>query len=68
MTKRWWVVVGLWLWLAVVLVAGCAAEGAYRSPASAEASNSALPPALSGTDPALRHWYTAPYFDPYEMP
>jgi hypothetical protein len=68
MTKRWWGVTGLWLLVPVMLLAGCAAGGTYRGAASADAKISDVPPALSGTDPALRHWYTAPYFNPYEMP
>ena len=67
MTRRCWGVLGLWL-LVVVLLAGCAAGGAYRGAASADAYISPLPPAFQGTDPALRQWYTAPYFNPYEMP
>ena len=68
MTKRAWGVLGLWLLVAVALLTGCADGGAYRGAGSADAYSSPLPPALQGTDPALRHWYTAPYFDPYEMP
>ena len=68
MTRRCWRVVGLWLLLPVVLPAGCASEGAYRGAGSADAYISPLPPAFHGTDPALRQWYTAPYFNPYEMP
>ena len=60
--------IGLWLLVAVALLTGCAAGGAHRGAGSAGAYISPLPPALRGTDPALRHWYTAPYFDPYEMP
>ena len=30
MTKRWWGILGLWLLVPVVLLAGCAAGGAYR--------------------------------------
>ena len=67
MTKRCWGVLGLLLLAPVVLLAGCA-PGAYRGAASADAYISPLPPAFQGTDPALRQWYTAPYFMPYEMP
>ena len=52
----------------VVLLAGCAAGGAYRGAASNDTSVNTVPPSFYGNDPALRHWYTAPYFDPYEMP
>ena len=52
----------------VVLLAGCAAGGTYRGAESADAYSSPVPPAFRGTDPALRQWYTAPYFMPYEMP
>jgi hypothetical protein len=67
MIKRRWGVLGLWLLLPVALLAGCA-EGTYRGATSAGAYNNYVSPALSGTDPALREWYTAPYFDPYETP
>ena len=68
MTKRCLRVLGLLLLVPVVLLAGCAAEGAYRGAASADANLRDVPPALRGTDPALREWYAAPYFNPYEMP
>jgi hypothetical protein len=68
MTKRWWGVAGLWLLAPVMLLAGCAAGGTYRGAASADAYISNVSPSLSGTDPALRQWYTAPYFMPNEMP
>ena len=68
MTKRYLGVIGLLLLVPVVLLAGCIAEGAYRGAGSADAYISPLPPALQGTDPALGQWYTAPYFNPYEMP
>jgi hypothetical protein len=65
MMRRWR---GVWeLLVPVVLLAGCA-PGAYRGAASADAYNSDVPPALRGTDPTLRQWYSPPYFDPYEMP
>jgi hypothetical protein len=67
MTRRCWGVLGLLL-LVVVLLAGCAAGGTYRGAESADAYSSPVPPAFRGTDPALRQWYTAPYFMPYEMP
>jgi hypothetical protein len=59
------IVVALGLFLGL---AGCSAGGAYRGAGSTDAYISPLPPALQGTDPALRQWYTAPYFNPYEMP
>lgn len=68
MTTRYWRVLKLCLLVAVALLSGCAEGGAYRDAGSADAYVSPLPPALRGTDPALRQWYTAPYFDPYEMP
>ena len=64
MTRRWQKVGGLLLLVPVVLLAG----GAYRGAASADTSVNTVPPSFYGNDPALRHWYTAPYFDPYEMP
>jgi hypothetical protein len=68
MTKRWRGRLGLLLLVPVVLLAGCAAGEGYRVEASAPAYKSDISPPLSGTDPALRQWYSAPYFDPYEMP
>jgi hypothetical protein len=65
MKKRWWVVSGLLLLLPLALLAGCTAGGAYQGSGSADAYSS---PVFQGTDPALRQWYTAPYFNPYEMP
>jgi hypothetical protein len=66
MTKRYWGVLGLWV--AAALLAGCANGGTYRGAGSGGANNSYSAPALRDTDPALREWYTAPYFDPYEIP
>jgi hypothetical protein len=68
MTKRWWGLLGLLILLPGGLLAGCADGGTYRGRGSAGDYNSYSAPSLSGTDPALREWYTAPYFDPYEMP
>jgi hypothetical protein len=68
MTTRYWRVLTLWLLVVVALLVGCTAGDGYQGAGSADAYISPLPPALRGTDPALRHWYTAPYFDPYEMP
>jgi len=68
MTWRWRGVFGLLLWLPVVFLAGCAAGGTYRGAGSADAYISPVPPAFQSADPALRQWYTAPYFMPYEMP
>jgi hypothetical protein len=66
--KRFWKARGLWLLAALALLSRCAAGDAYRGAGPADAYVSPLPPALRSTDPALRHWYTAPYFDPYESP
>jgi len=68
MTRRCWGLLGLWLLVPVVFLAGCAAGGAYRGAASADAYVNNVPPALRDTDPALRQWYSPPYFNPYEMP
>jgi hypothetical protein len=63
---------GLWLLVAVALLSGCADGGAYwgsyQGAGYGDAYVSPLPPALRNTDPALRQWYTAPYFNPYESP
>ena len=70
--KRVWRARGLWLLVAVALLGGCADGGAYRGSYQGagygDAYVSPLPPALQNTDPALRQWYTAPYFNPYESP
>jgi hypothetical protein len=68
MMKRWGGVVGLLLLVPTMLLAGCTAGEGYRGEVSAGSYNREIPRALSNTDPALRDWYTAPYFDPYEMP
>jgi hypothetical protein len=68
MTKRWWGVAGLLLVVPVMFLAGCTAGEGYRGEVSTPAYNREIPRALYETDPALRQWYTAPYFDPYEMP
>jgi len=67
-TKGWWRVAGLLLLVPVILLAGCAAGGTSPGAGSGDASSSYVSPSLSGTAPALKQWYTAPYFDPYEMP
>lgn len=68
MTKRGWGVLGLVLLVLAALLAGCASGEAYRGASSAGTYRSELPPALRGTDPALRDWYSPNYFNPYEMP
>ena len=68
MTRRYWKVVGLWLLVPVLLLAGCAAGGGYPGAPSAGAGISDIPPALRHTDPSLSQWYSPPYFNPYEMP
>jgi hypothetical protein len=69
MTKRWRGIFGLMLLVPVLFLAGCTAGEAYRGAASAPVeTRGEVPPAFRGIDPALRHWYTAPYFNPYEMP
>jgi hypothetical protein len=68
MKRRWWRVFGLLVLASMALLAGCAPGGAYRGPESAGGYSRDVPPSLLGTDPALREWYSAPYFMPYEMP
>jgi hypothetical protein len=68
MEKRWGGVAGLLLLVPLMLLAGCTTGETYREGASAGAAKRDIPPALSDTNPALRQWYTAPYFNPYEMP
>jgi hypothetical protein len=68
MTKRWWGVAGLSLLVPVMLLAGCTGGEGYRGGAAAPDYRRDIPRPLSDTAPALRQWYTAPYFDPYETP
>jgi hypothetical protein len=68
MTKRWWRGVGLLLLASMVLLEGCASGGAYRETGYAGTFTNQVPGALRDTDPALKQWYSAPYFNPYEMP
>ena len=68
MTMRWWGVAGLLLLVPLMVLAGCTAGETYRGGGSAPAYHRDIPPSLSDTDPALRQWYSPPYFDPYEMP
>jgi hypothetical protein len=68
MKKRWGGVAGLMLLVPVMLLAGCTAGETYGGGVSVGTPKRDVPRALSDTDPSLRQWYTAPYFDPYEMP
>ena len=56
-----------WLaWGALLAAIGCAA-GYYAEPGPAPYPGSYIsdvPPSFYGNDPALSHWYTAPYWDP----
>lgn len=66
--KRFWRVRGLWLLVVAALLSGCADGGAYRGAAWDYPSVNTVPPSFYGNNPALRHWYIAPYFNPDEMP
>jgi hypothetical protein len=66
MTRRCWGVVGLLL--VVALLAGCAPETAYRGAATDASYITDVPPSFYGNDPALRHWFTAPYWMPDASP
>jgi hypothetical protein len=68
MTRRYWGILGLLLLVPVALLAGCAAGKTYRGAESDFSYIYTVPPSFYGNDPALRQWYTAPYFIPYEMP
>jgi hypothetical protein len=68
MIKRWRHLAGLFLLATMALLAGCAPGGAYRGPETAGPASRDLPPALRDTPSSLWHWYSPPYFDPYEMP
>ncbi len=48
----------------LVLDAGCAPEGYRQGPSERSSYLSDVPPSFYGSDPALRHWYTAPYWNP----
>jgi len=54
---------GLWL-----LLAGCAAPGAYGPalrPQMPPYSGMGVSPSFYNNNPALEYWFTPPYFDPY---
>jgi len=68
MMRRWRRISGLLLLGPVVLLAGCAATGTYEGPSYSQPYLNTVPPSFYGNDPTMRHWYTAPYFMPYEMP
>jgi hypothetical protein len=68
MTKRGWGIMDLFLWGLAALLAGCASEAGYRGGKFGGASINEVPASVANTDPALRQWYAAPYFNPYEMP
>lgn len=60
--KRCW-----WIFLAAMMnLAGCAAGAGYQSgpPAPYVPHLSDVPPAFYDHDPALRYWYTYPYWNP----
>ena len=48
----------------LALAPGCASEGYRQEPAGYSSSISDVPPSFYGSDPALSHWYTAPYWNP----
>lgn len=54
---------GLALVLAV-LGAGCAPPGYYQKPEEYYPYISDAPPSFYDYDPAMRHWYTMPYWNP----
>jgi hypothetical protein len=60
MKTRFWMALGLML-----VMAGCA--GYYGPSAPRERYGyeyEPVPPSWYGNDPAMRQWYTPPYFDP----
>ena len=49
----------------LVLNIGCAAPGYNQTPSEGyQSSISDLPPSFYDNDPALRDWFTAPYWNP----
>jgi hypothetical protein len=68
MMQHGWKRLGL-LWLAAVaLAAGCAGGGAYQGAAPENHVLTDVPSSFYGNDPALRQWYTAPYWNPSTGP
>ncbi|MBI4644590.1 MAG: hypothetical protein HY790_06970 [Deltaproteobacteria bacterium] len=59
------------LFAALALLAlsfGCATGGYYPSTDPDYPFLTDLPPSFYNGDPTLRHWYTAPYWDPTQIP
>jgi len=68
MTTCRWVGLGLLLLAPLLFLAGCAAGEASRGDTSYYPYISDVPPSFYGNDPALRQWYTTPYWNPYASP
>lgn len=51
-------------WALLALSAGCAAGRYYQAPEPYSPSITDVPPEFYDNDPALRDWFTAPYWDP----
>jgi hypothetical protein len=68
MSRRWRLVMGLLLLVPVALLAGCAGAGNGRGDVVYQPYITDVPPSFYGNDPALRHWYTAPYWMPDASP
>jgi hypothetical protein len=55
----------IWLGLLLLVLTGSCAPGGYRQgPEPYYPTISDVPPSFYGYDPALRDWYTAPYWNP----
>lgn len=61
MRNIWWGLLGL---LLLGLGEGCTAGVAYQKNSEYVPYISDVPPAFYNNDPALRYWYTYPYWNP----
>jgi hypothetical protein len=68
MARRWRLVSGLLLLVPVALLAGCAGVGNGRGAVADEPYITDVPASFYDNDPALRQWFTAPYWMPDASP
>jgi hypothetical protein len=60
----WWAQFGFLLVAFGVLLEGCTSGGAYQKDSEYVPYITDVPPSFYDNDPALRHWYTTPYWHP----